>query len=60
MGNQSFCGDFEGSAEELQEIITQNQHFIAQFPNSRHTSEAKQRLADARKMLADLRKSSSK
>lgn len=52
-GNQSFCGDFEGSVEELQEIIQQNQHFIAQFPNSRFTPEAKQRLTDAQKMLAE-------
>jgi hypothetical protein len=60
MGNQSFCGDFEGSAEELQEIISQNQRFIAQFPGSRHTTEANERLADAQKMLAELQKSQSK
>jgi len=60
MGNQSYCGDFEGSAEELQEIMSQNQRFIAQFPGSRHTPEAKQRLADAQKMLAELQKSQSK
>jgi hypothetical protein len=60
LGNQSFCGDFEGSAEELQEIISRNQRFIAQFPGSRHTTEAKERLADAQKMLAELQKSQSK
>ncbi len=53
VGNQSFCGDFEGSVEELQEIIQQNQRFIAQFPNSRFIPEAKERLADAQKMLAE-------
>jgi len=53
VGNQSFCGDFEGSVEELQQIIQQNQQFIAQFPNSRFTPEAKERLADAQKMLAE-------
>ncbi|HTC94984.1 MAG TPA: outer membrane protein assembly factor BamD [Terriglobales bacterium] len=52
-GNQSFCGDFEGSVEELQEIIQQNQRFIQQFPNSHFTPEAKERLADAQKMLAE-------
>ncbi|HZR27474.1 MAG TPA: outer membrane protein assembly factor BamD [Terriglobales bacterium] len=53
VGNQSFCGDFEGSVEELQEIIQKNQSFIAQFPKSRFTPEAKERLADAQKMLAE-------
>ena len=57
VGNQSFCGDFEGSVEELQEIIQQNQRFIQQFPNSRFTPEAKERLADAQKMLAEQMKS---
>jgi hypothetical protein len=60
MGNQSFCGDFEASSEELEEVISQNRRFIAEFPNSRHTPEAKQRLDDAEKMLADLRKSQDK
>jgi hypothetical protein len=52
LGNQSFCGDFEGTVEELQEIIRLNRQFIAKFPGSRFASEAKQRLADAQKMLA--------
>ena len=56
VGNQSFCGDFEGSIEELQEIIQHNQHFISQFPNSRFTSEAKKRLAGAKKMIAEQQK----
>ena len=56
VGNQSFCGDFEGSIEELQEIIQHNQHFISQFPNSRFTPEAKKRLADAKKMIAEQQK----
>ncbi len=56
VGNQSFCGDFEGSIEELQEIIQHNQHFISQFPNSRFIPEAKKQLADATKMLAEQQK----
>jgi len=57
MRNQSFCGDFEGSVEELQEIVQLNQQFITQFPNSRFTPEAKERLADAHKMLVQLQQS---
>ncbi|HTD21674.1 MAG TPA: outer membrane protein assembly factor BamD [Terriglobales bacterium] len=57
VGNQSFCGDFEGSVEELQEIIQLNQRFITQFPNSRFAPEAKERLADAQKMLAQQQQS---
>ncbi len=57
MRNQSFCGDFEGSVEELQEIVQLNQQFITQFPNSRFTPEAKERLADAQKMLVQLQQS---
>ena len=53
VGNQSFCGDFEGSPEELQETIQLNRRFIAQFPNSRFTPRAKEVLADAEKMLAE-------
>lgn len=53
VGHQSSCGDFEGSVEELQEVIQKNQHFISQFPNSRFTPEAKKTLADAKKMLAE-------
>ena len=51
-GNQAGCGDFEGSPEELQDMILKNQAFITRFPHSRFAAEAKERLAYAQKALA--------
>ena len=41
------CGDFEGSAEELEELIQWYGNFLKRFPTSSHASEAQQLLNDA-------------
>jgi hypothetical protein len=58
MGNGSFCGDFEGSIEELQETIALHKRFLTQFPNSRFVSQAKQELSQSEEQLAKALKSS--
>jgi hypothetical protein len=52
-GNQVGCGDFEGSPEELWDMLQKNRSFLAQFPDSRFAAEATKRLAYAQKMLAE-------
>ena len=59
-GNQAGCGDFEGTPDELEDIIRKNQDFLDHFPNSRFASEATKRLTQARKMLHDTNKSGQK
>lgn len=51
VGNGAFCGDSEGSAEELQEFITQRKQFLQKFPNSRYTAQAKQEITEAQTQL---------
>jgi len=58
MGNGSFCGDFEGSIEELQETIALHKRFLRQFPNSRFASQAKQELSQSEEQLAKALRSS--
>lgn len=41
------CGDFEGSAEEYQELIRQYLDFLTRFPNSSRAPEARRRLEEA-------------
>ena len=57
VGNASFCGDSEGSAEELKAFITQRKQFVQQFPNSRFAAQAKQEIADAQAQLEQALKS---
>jgi uncharacterized protein YecE (DUF72 family) len=59
-GNQSGCGDFEGSPEELQDLVTKNRSFLSQFPHSRFAVEAKKRLAYAEEALSSSSKSQQK
>jgi hypothetical protein len=57
MQNGAFCGDFEGSVEELQENIAQRKQFLKRFPNSRFAGQAKQELTDSEAQLVDALKS---
>jgi hypothetical protein len=57
VGNASFCGDSEGSAEELKAFTTQRKQFVQQFPNSRFAAQAKQEIADAQAQLEQALKS---
>ena len=51
MGNASFCGDSEGSAEELKEFLAQRKQFLQNFPNSRFAAQAKQDITQAQPQL---------
>lgn len=51
-GNGSFCGDSEGSVEELQEFISQRKSFLQRFPNSRFADQARKDISDATDQLA--------
>ena len=57
MQNGAFCGDAEGSVDELKENILQRKQFLKRFPNSRFASQAKQELADSEAQLTDALKS---
>ena len=57
VGNASFCGDFEGSAEELKGFIAQRKQFLQQFANSRFAGRAKQDIAEAQAQLEQALKS---
>lgn len=51
VGTGSFCGDSEGSAEELKEYIAQRKQFLQNFPNSRLAAQAKQDITAAQTQL---------
>lgn len=53
MGNASFCGDSEGSAEELRQFIAQRQQFLEKFPSSKFAAQAKQDVMDAQTQLQE-------
>jgi len=53
MGNASFCGDSESSAEELKEFIAQRKQFLQKFPNSRFAAQAKHDVAEAQAQLQE-------
>lgn len=57
VGNASFCGDSEGSAEELNEFIAQRKQFLQNFPNSRFAAQAKQDITEAQTQLEQALKS---
>ena len=57
MGNASFCGDFEGSVEELKETIALHNQFLERFPNSRFAAQAKEELTQSQEQLAQTLKS---
>jgi hypothetical protein len=57
LGNASFCGDSEGSAEELREFIAQRKEFLQKFPNSRLAVQAKQDITTAQGQLQEALKS---
>jgi hypothetical protein len=59
-GNQSGCGDFEGSPDELRDLVTKNRSFLAHFPHSRFAAEAKRRLVYAESALSSSRNSQQK
>ena len=56
-GNASFCGDSEGSAEELKGFIAQRKQFLEKFPNSRFAAQAKQEIGEAQAQLEQALKS---
>ena len=51
IGNASFCGDSEVSAEELKEFIARRKQFLQKFPNSRFAKQAKQDVTEAQAQL---------
>ena len=51
VGNASFCGDSEGSREELKGLIAQRQQFLQKFSNSRFAPRARQEIVDAEAQL---------
>jgi outer membrane protein assembly factor BamD (BamD/ComL family) len=53
IGNASFCGDSEGSAEELKEFIAQRKKFLQKFPDSRFAAQAKQDVTEAQAQLQE-------
>ena len=53
IGNASFCGDSEGSAEELKEFIAQRKKFLQKFPDSRFAAQAKQDVTKAQAQLQE-------
>jgi hypothetical protein len=57
MGNGAYCGDFEGSVEELQQTITQHKAFLKHFPKSRFATQAKQELLASEAQLKEALKS---
>jgi hypothetical protein len=57
MGNASFCGDSEGSAEELKHFIAQRKQFLKEFPNSRFTAQARHDIMEAQRQLEEALKS---
>jgi len=57
VGNASFCGDSEGSAEELKEFIAPRKQFLQKYPNSRFAGHAKQDIAEAQAQLEQALKS---
>ena len=57
VGHGSYCGDFEGSVEELQETITVHKQFLQHFPNSRFAAQARAELSASEAQLAEVVKS---
>lgn len=57
VGNASFCGDSEGSAEELKQFISQRKQFLQQFPSSRFAAQAKLDISEAQTQLEQALKS---
>jgi hypothetical protein len=53
MGNGSFCGDSEGSSEELKDFIAKRKQFLQKFPNSHFASQAKQDVTEAQEQLKE-------
>jgi hypothetical protein len=53
VGNGSFCGDSEGSAEELKEFIAQRKRFLQNFPGSRFATQAKKDITEAQAQLEE-------
>ena len=57
IGNASFCGDSEGSAEELKQFIAQRKQFLQNFPNSRFAAQAKEDITEAQAQLQEANRS---
>jgi flagellar basal body rod protein FlgC len=57
VGNASFCGDTEGSPEELKAFIAEREKFLQHFPNSRFAAQAKQDITEAQAQLQKALKS---
>ena len=53
MGNAAFCGDSEGSTEELRDFIAHRKHFLQKFPNSRFAAQARQDIKAAQAQLQE-------
>lgn len=57
VGNGSFCGDSEGSTEELKEFIAQRKRFLRNFPASRFAVQARKDITEAQAQLDEALKS---
>lgn len=53
LGNGSFCGDSEGSAEELKQFIAQREQFLQTFPTSRFAAQARKEITEAQADLEE-------
>jgi len=51
LGNGSFCGDSEGSSEELKRFIAQRKQFLQGFPQSRFAAQARKEITEAQAQL---------
>jgi hypothetical protein len=56
VGHGSYCGDFEGSVEELQETITLHKEFLKNFPDSPFATQAREELTASETQLATIQK----
>jgi len=57
LGNGSFCGDSEGSAEGLKEFIVKRKRFLQEFPGSRFAAQARKDISEAQAQLEEALKS---
>jgi hypothetical protein len=53
LGNAAFCGDSEGSVEELRDFIGHRKQFLQKFPNSRFAAQARQDIKAAQAQLQE-------
>jgi hypothetical protein len=53
LANGPRCGDFEGSAEEYEDLIQDYSEFLKRFPSGAHAAEARKRLRESEEGYKD-------